>query len=283
MGADEVALQAVRENDHLFPHAGGTFDNFINGCTCSLIRSVQPDVLLVHNCWLDSNRHAGGVFGQKVIDALDDMDNWLGDIIAAMEDAGVYEDTDFVILSDHGQRDYTRIVNFNALLKQGGLIEQAADDTIYNWRAYAKSNGFSSTVYLANPHSEKLYNRVKEYLYALAENKEWGIEKVYTKEEVYEKYGQGGSYSFMIEAVEGTYFTSCWTGEVVTQLDVAKAGHGYEPEKGPQPVFLATGPSFKEGAVLETANLMDVAPTLAATLGQTLPQADGRVLTELLK
>lgn len=36
-------------------------------------------------------------------------------------------------------------------------------------------------------------------------------------------------------------------------------------------------------AQLASAKLVDVAPTLAAVLGQTLADADGRVLTELLK
>ena len=46
---------------------------------------------------------------------------------------------------------------------------------------------------------------------------------------------------------------------------------------------MAHGPSFKEGAVVERANIVDVAPTLAATFGQTLSEADGKVLETLLK
>ena len=61
------------------------------------------------------------------------------------------------------------------------------------------------------------------------------------------------------------------------------ATHGYEPELGCQPVFLAHGPAFREGAVLERAKLVDIAPTLAAALGQQLPQAQGRCLNELLR
>ena len=49
-----------------------------------------------------------------------------------------------------------------------------------------------------------------------------------------------------------------------------------------QPIFLAAGPAFKPGAVVANAHVTDEAPTLAAVLGQTLPQADGRVLHELL-
>ena len=62
-----------------------------------------------------------------------------------------------------------------------------------------------------------------------------------------------------------------------------RGAHGHTPERGPQPVFLAHGPAFKEGAYLKNAKLVDVAPTLAAVLGQTLPEADGRCMTELLK
>ena len=61
-----------------------------------------------------------------------------------------------------------------------------------------------------------------------------------------------------------------------------KGTHGYEPELGPQPIFLAHGPAFKDGAALENAKLVDIAPTLAAVLGQTLTDAEGHCLTELL-
>jgi predicted AlkP superfamily pyrophosphatase or phosphodiesterase len=46
---------------------------------------------------------------------------------------------------------------------------------------------------------------------------------------------------------------------------------------------MAHGPDFKDGAYLKNAKTVDIAPTLAAVLGQTMPEADGRVLTELLK
>ena len=289
MGSDDVAIRAVRENLPLFPKKNGGpardggFDPFINGCTCSLIRNAQPDVLLVHNCLLDTTRHANGVFGAALDAALDVMDAWLGDILAAMEEAGVYDDTDFVILSDHGQRDYTRTVKLNVLLQRGGFIDLAPDGTIYDWRAFAASNGQSATVHLINSQSERLYNNVKTYLERLKDEGAWGIESVFTRDELCDKYGQDGPYSFMVEAVDGTAFVGQLTGEPVTELKAVKAGHGYEPEKGPKPIFLAHGPSFKDGAMIDAAELADVAPTLAAVLGDTLPEAEGRVLHELLK
>jgi len=296
MGANEDALQAVRENLHLFPgrrnpkapggvNREGVFDDFIMGCTCSLIRNIQPDVMLVHNCWLDSLRHRYGVFNEHVTAGLDATDAWLGDVIAAMEKAGVWEQTNFVILSDHGQRNYTRLVKLNVLLRQGGFQELAPDGTIYNWKAYAQSNGKSSTIFLADNTSEKLYRRVYDYLKQLQAEGKWGIEAVHTGEELRERYSQYGPFSFMVEADEPTEFVNTLSGEAVKELPDGEVhgAHGYEPEKGPQPVFMGSGPAFREGVVLERAEMVDVAPTLAKIMGQELPQADGRPMTELLR
>ena len=287
-GADEVALQAVKENLQFFPRSvrGSVptekrFDAFLMGCACSLIRNIQPDVLLVHNCEIDSERHKSGVFGDHIKEALDRTDLWLGDVIAAMEDAGVLEQTDFILLSDHGQREYTKLCNINALLQEGGFLQVAPDGKLYEWQAYAQSNGHSTTVYLRDNTNKKLYDRVYAYLQKLQENQKFGIEKIFTKDELLEKYGQSGPYSFMIEAVEGCGFGSKFGCEAV-ETGKKKCGHGYMPEKGSQPVFMAHGPSFRDGAVLANARMVDIAPTLAETFGEKMAEADGRCLEELL-
>ena len=291
-GASEAALKAVRENMHLFPRVEGgqnplaeRFDGFLMGCTCSLIRNEQPDVLLVHNCILDTYRHSSGVFSDRIPKGLDRTDEWLGDVIAAMEDAGVYEETNFIILSDHGQREYTRTVHINKLLAQGGFIDIAPDGTIYDWQAYSQTNGKSTTIHLRDKDNKILYKRVYDYLLELQKNPEYGIEKVYTMEELAARYGQGGPFAFMMETDEETYFGNGFTGDLIVNVPegTRKACHGYEPHKGAQPVFLAHGPAFRDGATLKTANVVDIAPTLAAVLSQTMPEADGRVLTELLR
>ena len=289
-GADEVALQAVRENMPLFPTTRGSkelmltsvFDPFIMGCACSLIRNVQPDLLMIHNCYLDSTRHRYGVFGEKTRETLDIMDLWLGDVIAAMEEAGVYEQTNFIILSDHGQMNCTKGVRMNVLLQQGGFQQLGPNNVLYDWQAYSQSNGKSTTIHLRDNCNQKLYDRVHAYLQKLQAEEAYGIERIWTKDELARTYGQGGPYSFMIEGMDGVQFLDAVSGDAVTSLDL-HGKHGYMPEKGPQPIFLAHGPAFKAGAVIENAKMVDVAPTLAAVMGQTMPEADGRVLTELLK
>ena len=67
-----------------------------------MIRRYQPDLLLVHNCYMDTTRHRYGLFTEHNSLCLDYLDEWLGELTSAMEDAGVYETTNFVLLSDHG-------------------------------------------------------------------------------------------------------------------------------------------------------------------------------------
>ncbi|MBQ9838383.1 MAG: alkaline phosphatase family protein [Oscillospiraceae bacterium] len=296
MGANEEALKAVRENMHRIHRSprwpvlvpDSNFDDFLMGCACSLIRNVQPDVMLVHNSFPDSCRHRYGVFGKEVKIALDAIDMWLGNVIEALEEAGVYEQTNFVLLSDHGQMDLKRRVKINALLARGGFVDVAVDGSLYGWRAFGQTNAMSSSIYLLDPANKKLYDEVYAYLQKIVEEKVWGFTKVYTTEEAKEKYGTYGPFSFMLATDGATAVSEDWNEPPLAEVDLedytlARATHGYEPELGPQPIFLAHGPAFKDGAVLPTANLIDIAPTLAKVLGQEMPQADGRCLTELLK
>ena len=293
-GSDEAALQAVRENLPRFrkskrakgcgPRLDNTLDDFIMGCTCSLLRNAKPDVLALHNCFIDSTRHYYGAFAPEVYAALDQMDVWLGEVLQAMEDAGCYEDVNFIILADHGQMDFDRYTRLNVLLLDGGFIDIGPDGTVYDWRAFCKG-GMSAPVFLSDPNYEPLKQEVYEYLQELAKDPRWGIEQVFTAEETREMYGTYGTFSFMVEGDGHTTFTDDWHGECsvpVEAIEGYRAKHGYRPEKGPQPIFLAAGPAFKPGAVVANAHVTDEAPTLAAVLGQTMPQADGRVLHELL-
>lgn len=293
MGANDAAIRAIDENRHIIEakrrqEVGYSYDKFLMACACSLIRSEQPDVMLVHNCILDSARHVNGIFSEGVTKALDMADQQLGDVIAAMEDAGVYEQTNFIILSDHGQLDFEKLTRINVLLAEADFLEVAPDGGVYDWQAFGQSTGMSAAIYLRDPDNKALYDQVYAYLQKLVDEKKWGFTKVYTTQEVKEKYGTYGPFSFMLATDGKTIVIEPWTKNALIvygpdEQRANRATHGYEPELGPQPIFLAHGPAFKDGAVVERAELMDIAPTLAAAMGQTMPQAEGRVLTELLK
>lgn len=296
-GANEATLEVIRENLHRYPtehrnrvgklQCKHTFDDFINGCTCSLIRRYQPDLLLVHNCFVDTMRHRHGTFCQEVLDSLDQMDLWLGELLQALEDAGTLERTNFILLSDHGQLDFARRIKMNLLLREGGFVDVDENGVVREWRAFSQSNGMSATIFLKDPDDRQTYLQLQEYLHRLSAQGVWGFEKVYTEQEAKERYGMSGDFAFMVETDGFTAFADGWTAPVSVSADPSnycrrQATHGYEPEKGPQPVFVATGPAFRAGAVMEQATVLDEAPTVAYILGAEMPQAEGSVLHSLL-
>ena len=100
-------------------------------------------------------------------------------------------------------------------------------------------------------------------------------------------YGWSGPFDFVIETDGYTTYSDDCREPLIAPIDLSdyrlgKATHGYRPEKGPQPVFVAVGPAFKEDVTIPFAYTIDEAPTFAHILGQSMPQAEGRVLTEIL-
>jgi len=298
-GANEVALSVVKENLDRFPKSfrlkpkegklglEHLFDDFINGCMCSMIRNVQPDVLLVHNCIMDSWSHRYGISHPYIYEALDQVDLWFGEIIDAIESVGKLEDYNIVVLSDHGQMNFARKIKLNMILARGKLIDLDSQGNVTGWKAFAQSNGMSASIYLKDPDDKKVWGEVYDYLIMLCNQGVWGFEKVWTADEIKEKYGTWGKFSFIVETDGITAFSEGWTEPMVEPITynndhISNASHGYQPEKGPQPFFLCTGPAFKRRVMIPDAFIIDEAPTLARVLGTSMPQAEGRVLKELL-
>jgi hypothetical protein len=116
----------------------------------------------------------------------------------------------------------------------------------------------------------------------------YGFERVYTKDELEKEYGLSGDFSFVLETDGFTSFGERLTRPVVSGFDMSdyrlgRGTHGYEPTKGPQPTFIAKGPSFKSGVVIQEGNILNHAPTLASVLGLELRDAVGKPVFELLK
>ena len=289
--SEEVIKKIVKPNlkylegkHRMHPYA----DAFVMGCAADMLRNFQPDLLMVHPANVDSARHASGLFTSAVTNALYDTNLWLEELFKAAEDAGIYEDTNFFIVSDHGQIEIRRSVALNALLAEEGLLDVAPDGTLKDWTAFAKSGGTSALVYLKDPADQVAWNKTKIALEKLRDSEVCGIGEILTEAEARERYHLGGDFAFVIETDGWTSFSTSWLKPVQKPLDnsdyrFGRATHGHEPEKGPQPTLMAFGPDIQPGAHLETARLVDEAPTFAHALGLTMPDTDGHCLTELFR
>ena len=254
---------------------------------CAMIRNFQPDLLLIHPGNVDSYRHSTGIFSERVTMGLDETETFIGMLIQATKDAGVFEDTNFFIISDHGQMEIVRSIKPNVMFADHGLIEVNEDGTLKDWKAYCHSTGMSAQIRLKDPSDKETWQKTYDLLKWMRDEGIYGISEVYTTEEINEKEHLSGEFSFVIESDGYTSFAEDWRRPMVKQLDLSdyrygKATHGHNPDKGPQPIFFGFGKDIKEGVIIERRPTVDEAPTYAKILGVEMPGVDGTPIVEML-
>ena len=267
---------------------GPGFDCFMVNVACDIIRNHTPEVFFIHGSLIDTYRHQNGIFHAKVTEGLDQVDEWFGMLIQAYQDAGVYEDTNFVVLSDHGQQDLVRVVRPNAYLAERGFIQLDQNGQVKDYTVYGISNGMSMTFWLKEPDDLSAQDAVYKALCELAEDGIYGFTQVFTREEAAEKFHLDGDFAFIVESDGYTSFADACTRPWVSKYDLkdyrmGHATHGYLPTNGPQPVFLAKGPDIEPDVMLPRRKIVDEGPTFAKLLGVELNGAQGSPMEALLK
>ena len=264
-------------------------DEFLIHVAADIVTQFQPDLLAIHPANIDAYRHHTGVFTPQVDAGVIETDRFIGIIMDAVERAGLLESTNLCLISDHGQIDVVRNLCLNVKLVQAGLIRLDEKGEIKDWDAYVLSGGASALVYLKDPADKRVWQKTKDLLDGLCAEGVYGISHVYTEEESRREERLGGDFSFVLETDGYTSFADSWLPPLVRSFDTSDyrtghATHGYLPDKGPQPVFLAKGPAFKEGFRTGVHPIVDEAPTFAKALGFEMPDdIDGKAMDELLR
>ena len=228
-------------------------DEVQSECACEIVRRFKPDVLFTHPAFIDSERHRTGLFSPYVTAAVKKTEEWIGALMQAARDAGIYENTDFIVLSDHGHLPYTKTVKLNRYLLDAGLIRTDPDGSVSSWDAYAQSCDLSALLYLKRPDDETLKKRVESVIDTWLSDSGSGVGSCMDSLGSEARYGLYGPFSYVLEAAEGFCFSDDWEGDAVTSAPpivegLGHSAHGHLPEKGPQPVFIGYGPDFEKGA-----------------------------------
>ena len=76
-----------------------------------------------------------------------------------------------------------------------------------------------------------------------------------TRQEAAERFHWDGDFAFVIESDDYTGFENSplkpFSKDIpLREQRMGKGTHGFMPDRGPQPVFLAKGPDFKENVFL---------------------------------
>lgn len=61
-------------------------DHVMVGCACDILRTLKPDVMFIHLAHLDHTRHANGIQGPMIEQAIVANDDWLGRLFEATMD-----------------------------------------------------------------------------------------------------------------------------------------------------------------------------------------------------
>lgn len=261
-------------------------DDFAIYCAIDTLKENNPNILLLHLLDLDTQRHNYGTHSPKSIDALKRHDKRLGKIISTLKDMGIYEETNIVVLGDHGFQDFENIININGVFKKHELISTDDDGNIIDWMAFLKSCDGSAYIYLNNPTDHGLIHKVSKILHDLSSNSSNGIKTIYNNEDI-SSLGGDSNATFMLEGDTGFVFSEKMSDTLVASAinstRKSTGTHGYSPDNSNlDTFFLGCGPNFKKNMAIKNMNLIDVAPTLAKALRINFPPCDGHSIDDIL-
>ncbi|MCP5118756.1 MAG: alkaline phosphatase family protein [bacterium] len=251
-----------------------------------LLDRHQPNLTLVHLVTPDAFQHD---YGPKVDEAywsVGDADDRIREIWEALQQPSLAGRSDLFVVSDHGFAPVEKQIRPNVLLRKMGLITLDGKGEVVERKAWVHTSGGSAGVYQFE--REDLERTLAQLTAQLAEIE--GIESVLGPEE-FAAFGLPSpeentqQADLMLSAEPGYGFNRRADGEeVVVSTESRTGAHGHRPnQRFMHATFVAAGAHIRPGVELSEIANLDVAPTVAAILGVELPEADGRVLTEILK
>lgn len=290
--AEEVIREVFLPNmpgDKHFLRVHPVADRFVIDCACDMIRKFRPDVLCIHPADIDESRHTSGVFSDKVTGAVRRAAEWTHRVMEATKEAGTFDDTVFVVMSDHGQVDIDHVMSPNVFFRNKGLLSVDGNGKITEWTCYLRSTGVTAEIYVNKKGSfEENLRKTREALDEMIEDPRFDIARILTTDEIEREEHLSGPFSFFLIGKGSVAYSNRLDGDVLFHFDTKEfqtgyATHGMNPDFGPQPTALFMGPGVKKGVRIMRRPIVDIAPTCAKLLGLTLEDADGSVIDEILE
>lgn len=255
-------------------------DGILADAAAHAIRTRKPGLLAIHILITDQAQHNFGPHHYLASAALTQADETVGILRRAVREAGVADETTFVIAADHGFHSVSHQVNVRPAFARAGLLDKV-DLSGYGWMMWVRPNeSFDETAdgtrvarvldeLLAHPNIVRAAGPGE--LHALGQPR-------------WEETPLSLGHSVVIADAD-TYLVADSDSDSMERRrsDETHHSHGYLPEHPRlRTALVLSGAGVRNGVVLgETSNL-DIAPTIAELLGLKMEEASGRVLSEAL-
>ncbi|WP_275539315.1 alkaline phosphatase family protein [Faecalibacterium sp. An122] len=234
----------------------------------------KPFFLSAYFASFDESAHQYGVYSREAARSLEKIDAMLGQLI---EEAERITQGDLVVcvVSDHGTLDNHYNISPNVLLHQAGLIELDPEGNVTSWKAWSQRAGGTAEVRMADPQDEATRRTLEGIMKRLTEDPDSGILEVVDREGARARGGFPDA-EYVLVAKKGYELRDDVTGDYCRTRLTQKAQHGYS-ENFPEmrASFMLWGKGVRPGSDPGEFELIDIAPTLAAMMGVSLPDAEG--------
>lgn len=231
-----------------------------------LIADEKPYLATIHFGGLDEAEHTYGPGSPEAKAALEAIDTYIGQLVAAARTA--QPDTVVAVVSDHGFTAVTREVSLPRAFVDAGLIKIDGAGKLVSWEAAPWAAGGSAAVILARPDDKELVARVAALLNRLKADPALGIEEVLDASELARRGGFPGASFGVTYRLDTTGPAARPFAQPLVSPAVQKGTHGHSPtHRELYSTFIIAGPGVPVGRDLGVIDMRTIAPTLAGILG----------------
>ena len=239
--------------------------------TLYILKTYDPNVMLLHLIALDSAQHAFGPGSQEALKTLAEVDGHVGEILDAIKASG--RPTHVSVVSDHGFLATRTQLQINFAFKDAGLLQVGSRGEVTSWRAYFHASGGSGYVYVKDDADRP---RVQQILMELKRDSANGIRDVWFSADLAAR-GSHPDAAFGVDMADGFY--SGGGHDVLVKPSGSKGGHGFDPARPAlHASFVMAGPAVQKRGSVGVIKMTQIAPTLAQILGVGLSPAAARPL-----
>ena len=252
-----------------------SFDENSGRMAAYIIKKYKPNLLAVHFAAVDGQEHEEGREGPKVRLAVAATDRAIGEVLEAIERAGLKDSTAVIIVGDHGFSDMHAYIKPNILLAQKGLLHKGAD-----WGMMFQPAGGSAFLYLQHPEDTSALGQVRGLLNSLPDSVRNKFRIVEKPELV--RMGADKKAVMALASVPGIIFSGSSEGSVTGGI---KGGghHGFDPSLPEMYTgFIAGGEGIHKGMVIPELTVVDIAPLVMGLLGVEFHAKDGVLISGLI-